>query len=496
MYRITVGGTTIHASGCNDKNCLAISASLDLSINASGQMNLVLPPNNVAVTGNLIKKLKSVIRVYRDNTLIWKGRVLDTSVDFLGRLTCTCEGWMSVLCDSVVRPQSKKETITYSVKSLFANIIKKHNSEMGSSKSLTAHIIGFPTTKRKFPTAEYETSLDYIQTNFLNNANIGGRMYLGGSDMNDLYYVADGSDNASSTQEIIFGQNMLDLTHHIDASKIYTVIIPIGKDDLTIKKVNSNKDYIDASSTVINTWGRIYHQESFSDIEKAADLKKAGQNALNQNIKESITIDVSAFDLSLINVDAGQIVFGGFTKVISPVHEIDVEYRCSGMSLDLCNPANSRYTFGQNLDSTFTGRQTRANRQISAIGKYVSESFVDGIDCDFEPTIDEDDQDTLTALTLYVDGNNVYLNFDVTFDKSQSFASSTPLLSFPAEYAPTENVSVHLVDSESEEEEESEFILYIPTTSGTTAYAYIQNASTSGSIYNKSLACDIYWTKA
>lgn len=52
------------------------------------------------------------------------------------------------------------------------------------------------------------------------------------SDGTYLDYVADYP--LSNTQSVEFAQNLLDLTDSLDASDVYTAILPLGKDKLTI----------------------------------------------------------------------------------------------------------------------------------------------------------------------------------------------------------------------------------------------------------------------
>ena len=146
-------GAVIHYSGAFDKQYLALVAGLTLEMNKSGTLNLTLPPNNFALKNGYLRKLKTIIRIYRNSialeNLIWKGRILDSSRDFIGRVTFRCEGWMSVLCDSVVRPtksgNSDDDTIVATPEVLFNALVEAHNAQVDPEKRLTPHVIGFGT---------------------------------------------------------------------------------------------------------------------------------------------------------------------------------------------------------------------------------------------------------------------------------------------------------------------------------------------------------------
>lgn len=434
---VTYEGTVIHASGSDDKQFLAITAGLSLEISKSGSLSLTLPPTNYALRSGKLKKLKTIIRVYKDfvrhDNLIWKGRILDTSRDFIGRITYNCEGWMSVLCDSVVRPVPNLESDEKIVRrpdEMFMELIRIHNSQVEEAKQLNAHVVGFNTgeseasaastystlqiwdtgdevtllqqylnkldytvgvdgifgpatesavkayqtnkgltadgivgsdtwdaleadisgsgryvaTSVEFPNPSYENTLDYIQTNLLQNIEIGGSMYI---DESDIYYVAEGHEGYGK-QDIVFGQNLIDFTESIDASEIYTVLIPVGKDDLMLDL--DGADYVE-DADAISLFGRIVRKEDFSDIESAEQLEIAARKTLSDNIKENTTIDISAFDLSLLNVEDSSFKVGEYVRIISEPHKVDSYYLCTASEIDLCNPARSSYTLGVNPDT-------------------------------------------------------------------------------------------------------------------------------------------------
>lgn len=518
MYRVEVDGTIVHESNSNDHEYLAVSAGLTLEFNRSGTLTITVPPTNYAYKTGKMKKLVAVVKVYRDSRLVWKGRILDSSKDFLGRMTYKCEGWMSVLCDSVVRPEGDKDKgITANPLTYFTQLISKHNSQVGILKSLTAHVSNFnPDTSTHsrleigatgaevrllqtylnkiktynytvtvdgefgvatqaavimfqsnngltadgvvgnetwaaleaavngttpmipasvtFPVGNYETTLDYIQANFLNNEEVGGRLYVVDS---DIYYCADGTEPFSS-QEIIFGENLLDLTEYIDASEVYTVLIPTGKDDLKL-----SPDYVE-NQNAIQLFGRIVRHEDFTDIDNAATLRTKAIEVLNKNIDASTTIEISAFDLSLLNADVDSIELGTYTRILSPAHGIDKYYLCIGATLDLCNPALSLYSFGVNPD-TLTMRQNRLSNAVRrTAGNYASSQTTTNIGYEIE-----DGRVTVNSISFKRSNRMVSLSFNVKF--LQVVQNSDPvILTFASDYAPTSQQNGIAVDETTE----------------------------------------------
>lgn len=220
---VTGGNTyTAHVSSCNDPEFMATSASLTTTINKSGSLSFTIAPGNNAYSH--VKKIRTIVYVYRDDTLIWKGRVLETEKDFYNNLTVTCEGWLSVLMDSIVLPMGDPDNPPeYGLAALFQYLINSHNGQVSEyDKTLNVRTNQIPSFVGTFPIGEYETTLDYIQQNLV--AEHGGRLWV---DDHNIYWYGDGTEE-QSYQSIVFGENLLDLSEHIDASNIYTVLVATG----------------------------------------------------------------------------------------------------------------------------------------------------------------------------------------------------------------------------------------------------------------------------
>ena len=53
---------------------------------------------------NNISKLSSIVRVYRDNNLIFKGRVINSELGFHNEKKIVCEGVLAFWLDTIIRP--------------------------------------------------------------------------------------------------------------------------------------------------------------------------------------------------------------------------------------------------------------------------------------------------------------------------------------------------------------------------------------------------------
>lgn len=263
--------------------------------------------------------------------------------------------------------ETGEDTITIAPSDYFVWLIQNHNEQVDGVKRLNvmmpANIFTTPVT---FPAANYESTLEYIQTNFIANESIGGRIWV---EENDIYFYPDGTEG-TSLQPIEFGNNLLDLTENYDASELFTVIIPTGKDGLKLTPTY-DLDYI-RNETGVAAYGIIVRHAEFPEIEDPALLYTLAEELLKNNIEQTFNLEVSAFDLGLVNDDVGEVKVGTFVEVYSAPHNLEKAYICTASEVDLTNPANTKFSLGVNLD-TLTTKQLSLVRNISRNTGYTSD---------------------------------------------------------------------------------------------------------------------------
>ncbi|MFX7845274.1 hypothetical protein ABTK14_23745, partial [Acinetobacter baumannii] len=72
------------------------------ALNKSGTASLIMPQYHPAY--NKFTSYRTVVEIYRDNVLLFRGRSLYPSDDFYNRRTITCEGERGFFRDGVMRP--------------------------------------------------------------------------------------------------------------------------------------------------------------------------------------------------------------------------------------------------------------------------------------------------------------------------------------------------------------------------------------------------------
>lgn len=74
---------------------------LKKKLNNANELTFIIYPNHPYF--NNISKSSSIIEVYRDSNLIFKGRVINSELGFRGEKKITCEGILAFLLDSVIQ---------------------------------------------------------------------------------------------------------------------------------------------------------------------------------------------------------------------------------------------------------------------------------------------------------------------------------------------------------------------------------------------------------
>ena len=153
----------------------------------------------------------------------------------------------------------------------------------------------------------------------------------------------------TNSQEVRFGENILDLSSEIDASDIATVLIPEGAEvdgeRVNITSVNGGVNYIQDAQAVAR-WGKIWAYAQFDDITEPADLLEAAQDYLAEVTTLPRSIDLTAFDLSLTDTSIEALELGYWTIFTSQPHGLSGTYLLQKLVRHLTAPQNDKVTFG------------------------------------------------------------------------------------------------------------------------------------------------------
>lgn len=364
MFSIYVDGELLYRPD-GDIDCAATDPVLKLEMGKSGSLTFGLPVTN-ALYGRL-QKLVSIVQVFYDEQEVFEGRVLSLTRDFNNTLQVECEGELSYLVDSVQR----NDAFTGKTTELLAEIIARHNEMVepfkqfkmgkvtveerdiiiaGQSDKTTDDEGNFDYRQIEInsTTSEWRDTLDYIETCLINYC--GGYLRARRDVAGNLYldWIANYYDQ--TTQTIEFGVNMLDLEEEDDVNDIFTILIPLGTNNLTIEEVNDGSPMLVDEERVAK-YGRIIKTKTFDSVSKPETLKENGERYLRENGFPKVTLTINAVDLHQYDKNVEMIRLGDRVHVLSAPHSIGDYLICTEIEYDLADPANTEYTFGQPTQS-------------------------------------------------------------------------------------------------------------------------------------------------
>ena len=366
MFYIYADGQQIYKP--LDDDLVIFNPKLTIELGKAGCLEFDIPPANPYY--NRLEQLSTEVNVDMDDDEIFHGRVLSNERMFNNVRHVYCEGDLSYLVDSVQKGVKYSGT----THALFRQIIANHNARMPASKQFTVGTINIANRDIKLvgqsedenPNTgeidyeqiainsivdEWNNTFDYIQTCLIDYC--GG--YLRTRRENGILYI-DLLDNFQNRaiQPIELGSNLLDLTEEINAEDVFSVLIPLGNDNLTVASVNGGSDEL-VDANAVARFGRIIKTHVFNNVSSASTLLENARRFMATNVNVPRTINVKAVDLHLLNPLISPIRIGDRVIINSPAHDVDDELTCTRIEYDLEKPENNSYIFG-NPKQTLTQR--------------------------------------------------------------------------------------------------------------------------------------------
>ena len=125
------------------------------------------------------------------------------------------------------------------------------------------------------------------------------------------------------------------------------------------------------SEKAVEKYGWIGAVYANTDIKMRDNLLNAGVLALKEVMSPATTIEIKAVDLALINPEHKPIRVGEYVRVRSKPHRFDSYMLCTGVKLNLNDPAKNEYTLGTTFDK-LSGQQ---NARIKALNKTIEQVY-------------------------------------------------------------------------------------------------------------------------
>lgn len=392
-----------------DDELIVASPKVNLEVNTVGEGSFTIHKNHPYYSRLL--KLKSVFEVSDEIGVIFRGRMTGNSYDFNNSKFVDLEGAMAYFNDSKVRPFSFPEDFLGNAEYITAaksgNVIEfflkwlidQHNAQVKEFQrfKLGTVTVTDPNNYLSRSDSNYPSTWEVLKSKLFDSA-LGGFLCI--------RYEADGNYidylsrfELTNTQEIVFGENLLDLKMDSDATETYSAIIPIGatietettdeegnpvtnKTILTIENLPDGditddivkKGDMIYSKSAVEAYGWIFapvKETTWDDVTNANNLlSKSVEFLVADGMMLSETVEAVAADLHFTDDQIRSFRIYRDVKVRSEPHGHDSVYQLTKLGLDLQNPQNTKITVGstkRTLTDLNASQKNEADQRIESV---------------------------------------------------------------------------------------------------------------------------------
>ncbi len=360
MIQLFLDDDLIYDSRLEDNVLLELK--VDIGLNKGGAAFITMPPGHSAY--NSFVSYRSVVTIYRDGVLLFRGRALYPSDDFKKRRTITCEGERCFLRDGVMRPYVYQDGPA----AIFADVVNLYNAQVESFKQFVVGTVDV-TDPNNYIRLENESAEQIADTINKLVERCGGYIVFTTNTAGERVINWYTDVNYKNNQVIEFGENLLDFSRTDENTDLATVVIPYGAKDettgnrITIESVNEGMDFIQDYDAVALR-GVIAKAVYWDDISDPANLLTKAQQYLAESKLVLTSLELTAVDLSVLDHNIDRFRIGDIIRVRSKPHGVDDDYQLTERSLDLLNPADDRIVLGKSIAS-LTGADAAGDRQSS-----------------------------------------------------------------------------------------------------------------------------------
>jgi hypothetical protein len=340
-----------------------LGLSITTALNKGGAATIILPPGHPAY--NSFISYKTIVEIYRDAALLFRGRVLYPEDDFYNRRTITCEGERCFLRDCVIEPYVYRAD----PRVIFSDLIARYNARMDPFKQFKLGKITArdPNDYQHIESGEASQVSDVIDKLV---EYVGGYITFtsDAAGNREINWLADVGRECG--QRVEFGENLLDFSRTGANTELATVIYPYGAKNettgerVTIESVNNGLPYVQDDAAVALR-GRIERPVYWDDVTRADNLLTKAKQYLANSKMSVTTLELSAIDLSAVDKSIDAFRVGDNIRVVSAPHGIDDTFLLRERSYDLLDPSQDSIVLGQSL-VTLTGADVASSKNALA----------------------------------------------------------------------------------------------------------------------------------
>ena len=329
IYEVFIDNKQLYYPG--DEKLVIYNSKLEQALNDAGTFEFTITKNN-PLYDEIYPRVSSV-RITKNDTEIFFGQVRTSEEVLEGEKDVSCVGELSFLYDSI---QPQKRYQDYTPQQFFNELVTNHNNQVEDDKKFRpGKVTVTDPNDSLYIFTNFEDTLTDIRDKLCDSLN--GYLRIRKSEGNryiDLLRLED--YGKYSDQPIKFGYNLLDFVKKDSGEAIYTALIPLGArlDEsqidgldsyLTIESVNGGKNYL-KNDSAIKQFGLIWAVQKWDDVTVPENLMIKGKEWLRSNQYKTLTLELTAIDMSMLKSDIDSFDLGDTIHVIAKDFGLDAVY--------------------------------------------------------------------------------------------------------------------------------------------------------------------------
>ncbi len=372
LYTVTIfnGNESVHI---HDRYERIANGLITKERNAIDSLTFTIYPDNPGY--ELLHRMQTKIQVRNGKTgeLDFDGRVVKApgTMDSNGLISRSvqCEGAEAYLCDSTQPYIAEKQWSGNGAKSglqeFIDYVLARHNERVEAHKRVyrgKVDLVTYETTGGVYKGLQRESTRETLFGKLVDV--FGGEMRVRRNEIDGLLYLDYsaklGKDRGTPIE---VARNMASVSMDEDPTQIITRLYPLGckkensEDRITIASVNGGREYIDDVEAMAR-YGIIEGTNVWDDVTIPANLLSAARAWLQNNNQFPHSASVSAYDLSLIDMEPDEFKLLDWYKCRNNLVGLDEPLEVIKQTIDINEPHKSSIELG---DST-----TRQSSQATA----------------------------------------------------------------------------------------------------------------------------------
>lgn len=376
----------------NDESFSLLNSKLETALNEAGSFECDVPKSNLRYADIDESCLRSaMIQVLKDGIEIFYGEIREVTQNFDFTKHLYVVGELAFLFDSI-QPQHKyQDTPT----NMFYALIANHNSQVEDRKKFIARnvLVEDPNdyiyhfTNREDTLSALREKMCDTLNGFLRISKSNGQRYL------DLIPLSAYGEYC--TQEIQFGENMLDYSANYSANDIATCVIPLGVrlDDnqrtsdaidgldeyLTIKGTEVDENHAHESDdfvyiqSAVNKFGWVRVVKSWDDVTLPGNLKSKAVQWLTDAQYSKMELELNAVDLSMLDHNIDSFEVGDTVHCWAEPYNMDTTFPVRKKTIYLNDLSKNFITLSNTeVQKSYTSQQSQA---VNSIKDEIPETF-------------------------------------------------------------------------------------------------------------------------